>query len=114
MNAAGLHGVLTSYAAYCMRSRTHLALTKDTPIVRPVQPPSAGRIVAIPQVGGLHSRLGLEAPPGFEPGMEVLQTGTGLSIVMPGFVCWSLMMLGFPWCLGVVAPKLLRGPRCLL
>ena len=28
---------------------------------------------------------------------------------MPGFVFWSLMMPGFTWCLGVVAPKLLRG-----
>ena len=28
---------------------------------------------------------------------------------MPGFVFWSLMMSGFPWCLGVVAPKLLRS-----
>ena len=27
---------------------------------------------------------------------------------MPGFVFWSLMMPGFPCCLGVVAPKLLR------
>ena len=29
-------------------------------------------------------------------------------MVVPGFVFWSLMMPGFPWCLGVVAPKLLR------
>jgi hypothetical protein len=27
---------------------------------------------------------------------------------VPGFVFWSLMMPGFRWCLGVVAPKLLR------
>jgi hypothetical protein len=38
-----------------MRSRTHLALGKDTPMRRPVTP-SAGRIVAISQVGGLHHR----------------------------------------------------------
>ena len=37
-----------------MRSRTHLALGKDTPSPRPVTPPSAGRIVALPEVGGLH------------------------------------------------------------
>jgi hypothetical protein len=30
--------------------------------------------------------------------------------VMPGFVFWSLMMPGFPWCLGATAPKLLRCP----
>jgi hypothetical protein len=39
-----------------LRSRTHLALGKDTPITRPIQPPSAGRIVAMPEVGGLHHR----------------------------------------------------------
>ena len=54
MNAAGLHRVLRDYVAYYMRSRTHLALGKDTPSPRPVTPPSAGRIVALPEVGGLH------------------------------------------------------------
>jgi hypothetical protein len=33
-----------------------LSLGKDTPSPRPVSPPSAGRIVAIPQIGGLHHR----------------------------------------------------------
>jgi putative transposase len=56
VNAAGLHRVLTEYVAYYMRSRTHLALGKDTPSPRPVIPPSAGRVVAIPRVGGLHHR----------------------------------------------------------
>ena len=56
LNAAGLHRVLTNYIAHYMRSRTHLALGKDTPITRPVAPPSAGRIVATPEVGGLHHR----------------------------------------------------------
>jgi putative transposase len=35
--------------------RTHLALAKDSPEPRPVQPPGAGRIIAIPVVG-LHHR----------------------------------------------------------
>jgi transposase InsO family protein len=56
MNAAGLHQVLTEYVGYYLRSRTHLSLGKDTPITRPVIPPSAGRIVALPEVGGLHHR----------------------------------------------------------
>jgi transposase InsO family protein len=56
LNATGLHRVLTTYIAYYMRSRTHLALGKDTPSPRPVTLPSAGRIVAIPEVGGLHHR----------------------------------------------------------
>ena len=45
MNAAGLHRVLRDYVAYYMRSRTHLALRKDTPRPRPVTPPSTGHIV---------------------------------------------------------------------
>ena len=56
VNAAGLHRVLADYVVYYMRSRTHLALGKDTPIPRPVSPPSDGRIVATPEVGGLHHR----------------------------------------------------------
>jgi hypothetical protein len=58
VNAAGLHRMLTEYIAYYMRSRTHLALGKDTPSPRPVSPLSAGRIVATPEVGGLHHRYG--------------------------------------------------------
>ena len=54
VSAAGLQRVLTEYSAYYMRSRTHLALEKDAPISRPVRPPSAGRVVATPLVGGLH------------------------------------------------------------
>ena len=54
MNAAGLHRILRDYVAYYMHSRTHLALGKDTPRPRPVTLPSAGRIVALPEVGGLH------------------------------------------------------------
>jgi len=56
LNATGLHRALADYVAYYMRSRTHLALGKDTPNPRSVTPPSAGRIVAIPEVGGLHHR----------------------------------------------------------
>lgn len=48
--------MLTAYIAYYMRARTHLSLDKDTLMTRQVLPPSAGRIVAIPQVGGLHHR----------------------------------------------------------
>jgi putative transposase len=35
-------------------SRTHLALAKDAPEGRPIM--TEGKIVAIPQVGGLHHR----------------------------------------------------------
>ena len=55
-NEAGLRRVLAGYVEYYMRSRTHLALVKDSPVPRPIQSPSAGRIVAKPEVGGLHHR----------------------------------------------------------
>jgi putative transposase len=56
MNAAGLSRVLKEYVAYYMQARTHLAFGKDAPISRPIAPPTAGRIVATPQVCGLHHR----------------------------------------------------------
>ena len=51
-----LYRHLKSFIDYYQRSRTHLALEKDSPEPRPIQVPDAGRIVAIPQVGGLHHR----------------------------------------------------------
>jgi putative transposase len=49
-------GHLRNFAYYYHRSRTHLGLQKDTPEPRPIHPPDAGRIIAIPEVGGLHHR----------------------------------------------------------
>ena len=51
-----LRQVLSTYFEYYHRSRTHLSLAKDCPDPRPIQPPSAGTVVAFPQVGGLHHR----------------------------------------------------------
>jgi transposase InsO family protein len=56
LSADGLRHVLNDYVRYYTRSRTHLALEKDAPTPRPIAPPAAGRIVAIPQVSGLHNR----------------------------------------------------------
>lgn len=53
---AGLTRVLKEYFQYYEESRTHLSLGKDAPIPRTVQPPELGRVVEIPQVGGLHHR----------------------------------------------------------
>src|ERR671919_520845 len=55
-NEAGLQRLMNLYRAYYDRSRTHLSLNKDAPIPRPIAAPSARRVVAIPQVGGLHLR----------------------------------------------------------
>ena len=53
-NQSSLRRILRSYLDYYHESRTHLSLDKDAPVPRAVQ--SAGRIVAIPQLGGLHHR----------------------------------------------------------
>jgi putative transposase len=56
LNETGLRHILKSYFDYYERSRTHLSLDKDTPITRPIQHVGVGRIVEIPEVGGLHHR----------------------------------------------------------
>jgi putative transposase len=55
-NERHLRRVLSSYADYYHRSRTHLSLDKDCPDPRPVMLPRSGRVVAIPKVIGLHHR----------------------------------------------------------
>jgi len=61
MNEAGLRRVLTEYLAYYHCSRTHLSPAKDSPRPRPIAPPTLGRVIAIPQVGGLHHRYERQA-----------------------------------------------------
>jgi len=56
LNAAHLRCVLTSYFRYYHQTRTHLGLKKDAPDSRPFSGTSVGRIVALPEVGGLHHR----------------------------------------------------------
>jgi transposase InsO family protein len=51
---AGLRRILKDYFEYYERCRTHLSLEKDAPVSRPVEPPSLGDVIQIPQVGGLH------------------------------------------------------------
>jgi transposase InsO family protein len=53
-NERHLRRVLSSYADYYQRTRTHLSLDKDCPDSRPIQHRSVGRVVAIPRLGGLH------------------------------------------------------------
>jgi len=53
---ADLYQHMKAFVAYYHQSRTHLSLAKDTPEPRPVQSAEWGRIVSIPQVGGLHRR----------------------------------------------------------
>jgi putative transposase len=47
---------LQSFVDYHHRSRTHLGSEKDTPEPRPIQSADMGRVITIPEVGGLHHR----------------------------------------------------------
>jgi transposase InsO family protein len=55
-NERSLHRQLQAFVEYYHQSRVHLALDKDAPEPRPIQPPKSGRIVSIPVLGGLHHR----------------------------------------------------------
>jgi putative transposase len=54
LNARHLKRTLSSYFRYYHESRTHLSLAKQCPFPREAL--SVGKIVAIPQLGGLHHR----------------------------------------------------------
>src|ERR1019366_8744322 len=47
-----LRRTLKSYARYYNQARTHLSLTKDAPIHRPIR--SRGELLVRPHIGGLH------------------------------------------------------------
>ena len=53
-NERSLRRTLHLYLDYYHRVRTHVALQKDSPTTRAVQPPGAGPIVAHAHLGGLH------------------------------------------------------------
>ena len=56
ISEAHLRRVLRGYLAYYHDSRPHQSLDGNAPRPREIEPPSQGRIVAEPQVGGLHHR----------------------------------------------------------
>jgi putative transposase len=51
-----LKRILRSYFEYYYEPRTHLSLHCNSPVQREVEPPCNGRVIAIPQIGGLHHR----------------------------------------------------------
>jgi putative transposase len=53
-NERALRHHLRRYLAYHHNWRPHLSLDKDASLPRATQWPSVGRIVAVPEVGGLH------------------------------------------------------------
>jgi transposase InsO family protein len=56
LNERQCRRILSGYARHYNRSRTHLALEKDAPEPRMKHGPERGKIVALPEVGGLHHR----------------------------------------------------------
>jgi len=54
VNERQVRRIVSNYARYYNRARTHLALPKDAPEPRRVQSRANGRVVAFPEVGGLH------------------------------------------------------------
>ena len=54
LNERHLRRLLQSYVDYYHRFRTHLSLAMDCPQPRPVHSPVRGKVVAVPEVGGLH------------------------------------------------------------
>jgi putative transposase len=55
-NEGSLYRHLRLFLGYYHQTRTHLGLQKDSPEPRTIQPPEAGRVISIPEVGGLHHR----------------------------------------------------------
>jgi hypothetical protein len=56
LSEAHLRRLLHAYTAYYNTTRPHQSLDKNSPQPRAIEPPPCGRIIAIPQVGGLHHR----------------------------------------------------------
>ena len=46
---SSLRRTLKSYFDYYLHARTHLALSKDTPEPRAIQPPQLGQVVEVPE-----------------------------------------------------------------
>ena len=51
-----LRRIVRQFMTYYHGARTHLALDKDAPETRAVQPPELGSVIEIAEVGGLHHR----------------------------------------------------------
>ncbi len=56
LNERQLSRVLSAYARYYNRTRTHLAPQKDAPERRAAHVQDLGEVIAFPEVGGLHHR----------------------------------------------------------
>jgi putative transposase len=51
-----LRRILKEYFRYYHNSRPHQAFERNSPFPREIEAPTKGKVIAIPQVGGLHHR----------------------------------------------------------
>lgn len=56
LNEEHLRRILREYLRYYHELRAHQSLGRNSPEPREVEPPSAGKVISIAQVGGLHHR----------------------------------------------------------
>jgi len=56
LNERHLNRILREYFDYYNNSRAHQSLGGNAPLPRELEPPDRGKVIAIPQVGGLHHR----------------------------------------------------------
>jgi putative transposase len=56
LNEMQLRRILREYFAYYNEVRPHQSLEKNSPLRREIELPNKGRVISIPQVGGLHHR----------------------------------------------------------
>ena len=56
LNEDHLRRILRSYFQYYHEARPHLSLEHNSPIPREVEPAVCGKVISLPQVGGLHHR----------------------------------------------------------
>jgi transposase InsO family protein len=56
LNERHLLRILRAYFDYYHNARAHLSLDQNSPFEREIEPPERARVIAIPQVRGLHHR----------------------------------------------------------
>ena len=54
LNETHLRRILKMYVAYYNEARPHLSLNRNSPFPRKIDPPSNGRVIALPYLGGPH------------------------------------------------------------
>ncbi len=54
LNERHLRRILDEFFDYYHNARTHRSLDANSPQPRPIEPPERGRVIATPQIGGLH------------------------------------------------------------